>query len=74
MCFGSKIGEKVKSWFLSNPGGKLSQLHPKCWCCLNLGCIAILYMHNCCFAGAFKFKQDNTSKPGICLHQIGGDC
>jgi len=30
LCFGSKIGEKVKSWFLSNLGGELSQLHPKC--------------------------------------------
>jgi len=29
LCLGSKIGEKVKSWFLSNPGGKLSQMHPK---------------------------------------------
>ena len=26
------------------------------------------------FSGAFKFKQINTSKPGICLHQIGRDC
>jgi len=24
-----KIGEKVKSWFLSNLGGELSQMHPK---------------------------------------------
>jgi len=26
---GSKIGEKVKSWFMSNIGGELSQMHPK---------------------------------------------
>ena len=32
------------------------------------------YMHNFCFAGPIKFKHYNTSKPGICLHQIGGDC
>ena len=28
-CLGSKIGWKVKSWFLSNLGGELSQMHPK---------------------------------------------
>ena len=44
------------------------------WCKWNQDIIALWYMHNFCFAGAFKFKQDNTSKPGIYLHQIGGDC
>jgi len=29
LCLASKIGEKVKSWFLSNLGGELSQMHPK---------------------------------------------
>jgi len=29
LCLGRKIGEKVKSWFLTNMGGKLSQMHPK---------------------------------------------
>jgi len=27
-CLGSKIGEKVNSWFLSNLGGESSQMHP----------------------------------------------
>ncbi len=30
LCLGSKIGEKVKSWFVSNLGGELSQMHRKC--------------------------------------------
>jgi len=30
LCLGSKIGEKVKSWFLSNLVGELSQMHAKC--------------------------------------------
>jgi len=29
LCLGSKIGEKVKSWFLSNLGAELSQMHKK---------------------------------------------
>ena len=29
LCLGSKNGEKVNSWFLSNLGGELSQMHPK---------------------------------------------
>ena len=29
LCLGRKIGEKVKSWFLSNLGGELSQMHAK---------------------------------------------
>jgi len=29
LCLGSKIGEKVKSWFLSYLGGEWSQMHPK---------------------------------------------
>jgi len=29
LCLGSKICEKVKSWFLSNLGGELSQMHSK---------------------------------------------
>jgi len=29
LCVGRKIGEKVKSWFSSNFGGELSQMHPK---------------------------------------------
>jgi len=29
LYLGSKIGEKVKSWFLSNLGGELSKMHPK---------------------------------------------
>jgi len=29
LWLGSKIGEKVKSWFWSNLGGELSQMHPK---------------------------------------------
>jgi len=29
LWLGSKIGEKVKSWFSSNLGGELSQMHPK---------------------------------------------
>jgi len=29
LCLASKIGEKVKSWFLCNLGGELSQMHPK---------------------------------------------
>jgi len=28
LCLGRKIGEKVKSWFLSNLGGEWSQMHP----------------------------------------------
>jgi len=28
LCLGSKMGEKVKSWFLSNLGEELSQMHP----------------------------------------------
>ena len=29
LCLGRKIGEKVKSWFLSNIGGKVSQMYAK---------------------------------------------
>jgi len=29
LSLGSKIGEKVMSWFYSNLGGELSQMHPK---------------------------------------------
>jgi len=29
LCLGSKIGEKVKSWFLSNLGGELSKMYEK---------------------------------------------
>jgi len=29
LCLGSKIGEKVKSWFLSNLVGELSQTYAK---------------------------------------------
>jgi len=29
LCLGSKIGEKVKSWFSSNLGGELSKMHLK---------------------------------------------
>ena len=29
LCLGSKIGEKVKSWFLSNLGGELSKMYAK---------------------------------------------
>jgi len=29
LCLGSKICEKVKSWFSSNLGGVLLQMHPK---------------------------------------------
>jgi len=29
LCFGSKIGEKVKSWFFNNLGGELSQMYAK---------------------------------------------
>jgi len=29
LCLGSKIAEKVKSWFLSNLGEEWSQMHPK---------------------------------------------
>jgi len=29
LCLPCKIGEKVKSWFLSNLGGESSQMHPK---------------------------------------------
>ena len=29
LCLGRKIGEKVKSWFLSNLGGELSLMLPK---------------------------------------------
>ena len=28
-CLGSKIGEKVKSWFLNNHGGEFPKMHPK---------------------------------------------
>jgi len=28
-CLGSKIGEKVMSWFLSNLGGEVSQMYAK---------------------------------------------
>jgi len=30
LCLGSKIGEEVKSRFLSNLGGELSQMYAKC--------------------------------------------
>jgi len=30
LSLGSKIGEKVKSWFLTNLGGELSQIYAKC--------------------------------------------
>jgi len=36
--------------------------------------ILALYMYKFYFAGPFKLKNNNTNKPGICLHQIGGDC
>jgi len=29
LCLGSKIGQKLKSWFLSNLGGELSQMYAK---------------------------------------------
>jgi len=29
LCLGSKIGEKVKSWFFSNLGGEVSQMYAK---------------------------------------------
>jgi len=29
LWLGSKIGEKVKSWFLSNIGGQVSQMYAK---------------------------------------------
>jgi len=29
LCLGSKIGEKVKSWFFNNLFGELSQIHLK---------------------------------------------
>jgi len=29
LCLGSKIGEEVKSWFLSNLGGEMSQMCAK---------------------------------------------
>jgi len=29
LCLGSKIGEKVMSWFLSNLGGEESQMYAK---------------------------------------------
>jgi len=29
LCLGSKIGKIVKSWFLINLGGELSQIHAK---------------------------------------------
>ena len=29
LCLGRKVGEEVKSWFLSNLGGELSQMYPK---------------------------------------------
>jgi len=32
LCLGSKIGEKVKSWFFSNIGRELSKMHPKIRC------------------------------------------
>jgi len=40
----------------------------------NLDMIALVLHAFSCFAGTMKFKQNNTSKPEICLHQIGGDC
>jgi len=27
LCIGSKIGDKVKSWFSSNLGGELAEMH-----------------------------------------------
>ena len=36
-CFGSKIGEKVKLWFLCNLGGELSQMH-QTWGVKKFGC------------------------------------
>jgi len=33
--------------------------------------ILVLYAIQFCFAGSFKFKNYNTSKPEICLHQTG---
>ena len=30
LCLGRKIGEEVKSWFLSNLGRELSKMQPKC--------------------------------------------
>jgi len=38
------------------------------------GGILAFYMQKFCFAEPFKFKNNNTNKPGICLHQLGGDC
>jgi len=29
LCLGGKIDEKVKSWFVTNLGGELSQMHLK---------------------------------------------
>ena len=29
LCLPCKVGEKVKSWFLSNLGGESSHMHPK---------------------------------------------
>jgi len=46
-------------------------------CLLNLGyhaAICVLYVHDFCFVGSIKLKNDNTSKLGICLHKIGGHC
>jgi len=36
--------------------------------------ILALYGIQFSFARPLKFKNYNTKKPGICLHQIGGDC
>jgi len=42
-------------------------------------CLGILLVYLLCictnyvFAGSIKFKNNNTNKPEICLHQIGGD-
>ena len=48
-----------------------------CWLFFIPGFLVVmyaLYVHIFYFAGSIKFKKDNTSKPRICLHQIGGDC
>ena len=29
------------------------------------------YVYKLCFAGPLKFKNYNTNKPRVCLHQIG---
>jgi len=36
--------------------------------------VLALYVYKSCFARPFKFKNCNTNKPRICLHQIRGDC